>query len=83
MELTEQELQAISLLIQATRAAYLALEDAEELDEGEYLVPHGAAHDLILALDELDELSDDHPECQLSPAGKAEWALRRLLGIKE
>ena len=54
-----------------------------EWDDGEYLVSHGGAHDLILALDELEELPDDHPACQLSPAGKAEWALRRLLGAKE
>ena len=84
MTLTTAELAVIVRLINLAANCYTALDDAEEF-EGD----HGRCHsissqnfdDLCQDLDALDALPDDRPGLALGPAGKAEWALRRLLGI--
>lgn len=78
------ELAVIRALIALAHATFLALEDSEEF-EGD----HGRCHsitgqdfdDVVAALDALDELPDDRPGYTLAPYGKAQWALRGLLGI--
>lgn len=78
------ELAVIRALIALAHATFLAFEDSEEF-EGD----HGRCHSIIgqdfddvaAALDALDELPDDRPGYTLAPYGKAQWALRRLLGI--
>ncbi|SUW10769.1 Uncharacterised protein [Bordetella bronchiseptica] len=64
------ERQAVTGLITVARAAFTFCDDAlaqfEQLGE---------------ALDLLDELPDDQPGYSMGPSNRAEWALRRLLGV--
>lgn len=78
MTLTEEERRVIDLLLDTVDCALLAMDDAEELHDATYLVGSGDADRLITCLERLEELSDDRPGYTLGPAGKAQWALRRL-----
>ncbi|AOZ48794.1 hypothetical protein [Chromobacterium vaccinii] len=76
--MTQVELDVIANLVELTRFVTLAMDDSEE--EGRVHLIDSDNFDFISAqLDGLDELPDDKPGYTLGPAGKAEWALRRLL----
>ena len=83
--LTEQERGAIELLIEAASELWFILDNAEcrpaEDGDGEELVIYKqlteSGED---ALNALDELPNDKPNYVLGAAGKAQWALRRLIG---
>lgn len=80
---TTEELQALGLLLALARAAYWAMDDSEQMADGSSLVPSENADSLSAALDALDDLPDDQPNCYMLPGAKAAWALRRLLGTEE
>ena len=78
------ELAVIRALIALAHATFLALEDSEEFegDQGRcHSITGQDFDDVAASLDALDELPDDRPGYTLAPYGKAQWALRRLLGI--
>lgn len=82
MILTSTERDAIQALITLAHATHLALDDSEEFvdDDGRcYRISGQAFDDVEATLETLDELPDDKPGEALSPSGRAEWALRRLL----
>lgn len=82
MTLTPTERATIHTLISLARLTYLALDDSEEFvdDDGRcYRISGQAFDDVEATLETLDELPDDKPGVALSSAGRAEWALRRLL----
>ena len=79
MELTEEERLALTLLIDLTLATYFALEDSEELLNGDTVVGQESIRAIDACLDSLSGLPDDRPGYTLGPDGKAAWALRRLL----
>ena len=69
-------------LVALARVVSIALDDSEERqgDEGRvHLIDSDNFDEVCGALDKLDELPDDKPGYTLGPAGKTEWALRRLL----
>ena len=70
---------AILLLINVARAAHHAMDNSEELADGNSLLFPPWSKDLEKALDALDELPDDMPQYVMNGAGKAEWALRDIL----
>lgn len=76
--------EVVVTLIDLAAAANTALDDSEErADDDGYRVHvlDGAGFDSICKqLDKLELLPDDMPGHTLGPAGKAEWALRYLLG---
>ncbi|WP_448252852.1 hypothetical protein [Ottowia oryzae] len=82
-DITPTELGVIRALIALTRATFIALDDSEEF-EGEDGRCHSISgqdfDDVEKALDVLDELPDDRPGYTLASYGKAQWALRRILG---
>ena len=79
---TTDEITAIRNLIDLARQVDHALDDSEEVDYGGFRSHNIAGQDfddVVEALDALEDLPDDKPGMTLGPAGKAEWALRRLL----
>lgn len=80
--LSDAQRKVIAALIDATRAAFHALDDSEEREGPNgrlYVIQSHDYDELSASLDALDELPDDKPRYTLGPAGKAEWALRALL----
>ena len=80
--LTVDEIEVIQRMLDLARQVDHALDDAEEVDSGGYRSHNIAGQDfadVVEALDALEDLPDDKPGMTLGPAGKAEWALRRLL----
>ncbi|WP_147400250.1 hypothetical protein [Achromobacter sp. K91] len=78
--LSDIERTAITGLISVARAAFNVADDAE--DDGDCVkVDRANASALGDALDALDELPDDQPGYSMGPSNKAEWALRRVLGL--
>lgn len=78
--LSDIERTAITGLIAVARAAFNVADDAE--DDGDCVkVDRTNASTLGDALDALDELPDDQPGYSMGPSNKAEWALRRVLGL--
>jgi hypothetical protein len=76
--LTPVEHGALSGLIAVAAAAWRLADDTE--DNGKTLtVDRGDFDNLSVALDKLEELPDDQPGYTMGAAGKAEWALRRML----
>ena len=79
---TSDETAVIRSLIDLARQVDHALDDSEEVDYSGYRSHNIAGQDfddVVDALDALEDLPDDKPGMTLGPAGKAEWALRRLL----
>ncbi|WP_176031647.1 hypothetical protein [Burkholderia vietnamiensis] len=80
--LTDEQRDAITAMIDLTRATFIALDDSEEQEgsDGWQHVINSTNFDAVSnALDRLEELPDDKPGETLNAAGKAEWALRALL----
>lgn len=80
--LSDTERKAITGLIDVARAAFTVADDAED-DGAAYQIKVLRTHADALgaALDTLDELPDDQPGYAMGPSNKAEWALRRILGL--
>lgn len=79
---TGEEIAAIQRLLDLARQVDHALDDSEEVDSDGFRSHNIAGQDfddVVDALDALEDLPDDRPGMTLGPAGKAEWALRRLL----
>lgn len=79
---TTNETAVIQRLLDLARHVDHALDDAEEVEFDGYRSHNIAGQDfddVVDALDALEDLPDDKPGMTLGPAGKAEWALRRLL----
>lgn len=80
---TVDEIAAIRRLLDLARQVDHALDDSEEVEDSGGFRSHNIAgqdfDDVVEALDALEDLPDDRPGMTLGPAGKAEWALRRLL----
>ena len=69
-------------LLDLARHADHALDDSEEVQQDgirSHIVQAQDFHDVVEAIDALNELPDDKPDVTMGPADKAEWALRRLL----
>lgn len=78
------EIAVIQRLLDLARQVDHALDDSEEVDSDGFRSHNIAGQDfddVVEALDVLEDLPDDRPGMTLGPAGKAEWALRRLLPI--
>jgi hypothetical protein len=79
---TADEIAVIRNLIDLARQVDHALDDSEEVDCDGCRAHNIAGQDfddVVEALDALEDLPDDKPGMTLGPAGKAEWALRRML----
>ena len=79
---TADEIAVIQRLLDLARQVDHALDDAEEVAcDGfrSHNIDGQDFDDVVEALDALEDLPDDEPGMTLGPAGKAEWALRRLL----
>lgn len=81
--LTSAERSTLVAVLDVVRCADRALDDSEEMegDDGErcHSVHGQDFDDLDEALSALSDLPDEDPDYTLGPAGKARWALRRLL----
>ncbi|MGZ9893073.1 hypothetical protein ACXXNA_05895 [Bordetella bronchiseptica] len=75
------ERQAVTGLIAVARAAFTVCDDAEDTGVATVNVDRDDIAKLGEALDLLDELPDDQPGYSMGPSNRAEWALRRLLGV--
>lgn len=79
------EVEVIMMLVDLARQVDHALDDSEEVECDGYRSHNIAGQDfddVVEALDALEDLPDDKPGMTLGPAGKAEWALRKLLERK-
>ena len=79
---TADEIAIIQHLLDLVRQVDHALDDSEEVYSDGFRSHNIAGQDfddVVEALDALEDLPDDRPGMTLGPAGKAEWALRRLL----
>lgn len=81
-QLKADEAAVIQRLLDLARQVDHALDDSEEVNCDGYRSHNIAGQDfddVVEALDALEDLPDNKPGMTLGPAGKAEWALRRLL----
>jgi hypothetical protein len=70
----------ITNLLAVASAAWHALDDSEEASDGTHIIGLTDAAALAASLQALDELPDDKPGYTMDGPGRAEWALRALLG---
>jgi hypothetical protein len=79
-DLTNEQRDAIGLLVGMARAAFHAADDTEDAGDPDFVKMDRASYETMCAvLDELDALPDDKPGVVMGPAAKAQWALRDLL----
>lgn len=79
------EVEVIMMMIDLARHVDHALDNSEEVECDGYRSHNIAGQDfddVVEALAALEDLPDDKPSMTLGPSGKAEWALRKLLGRK-
>lgn len=82
MQIVERSQPIVGLLLNALRCAWIMADDAEvrrkvarvDIDDFEKFSD---------AIEALEELPDDRPGYTMTPVGRAEWALRELLGNPE
>lgn len=78
--------QVITDLIELARRINLALDDSEEFEGSDgrtHAITAQHFDDICDAIHWLEALPDNKPGETLSPAGKAEWALRDLIEARE
>lgn len=77
-KITDLQRQAIGGLLELAGATFFALDDSEELPDGNVLIEPQHMAEMSAALDALDELPDDQPGYAMNETAKAAWALRDL-----
>lgn len=88
LEVSPAHRAVIEILIEIAHAAYHAMDDGEQREEGSgcsfeqvVVIPGQDAEDISDLLDRLDELPEhDDPNLILCPHKKAEYALRAIIG---
>lgn len=80
--MTPREIRIIKALIAVVKASEIALDNSFYNDEVRELSIKDSQV-IEDALQELDQLPDDRPDYDLAAWGKAEWALRNLIGEPE
>lgn len=75
---TELEFEAIGALLALCYASWNACDNAEEIAQGNMLIPEHNYQELDVALTRIEALPDDQPGYVMEAAAKARWALRRL-----
>lgn len=81
--MTPREIRIVKALIAAVKAAEIALDNSFSTEDGEVEIAIEDSNQLEEALNELDQLPNDRSDYELAAWGKAEWALRNLIGEPE
>jgi len=79
-EVTKEHIEVLLTLIELTRAVQYALEDSKPQSDGYLVIPPKDVAKLNACLAKLRAWPEAKPGYHLGEAGKAQWALKELLG---